>query len=271
MSYFRLATATVSFIALSGVAFAQTSTAVTKADIPALVKEALMNDPEIIMQALEKLRVQKAEQAKKEAEDTLVKNSDAIYKNANIPSVGPADADVSIVEFFDYHCGYCKHFLPELAKIMEEDKKLRVLFIDFPILSEDSVTAARAAIAVNRLDKSKYFDFHTALMKESGKYDEKKILEIAKKVGVKGDLKAEMAKPEVTALLDSNRELAQKLQISGTPGLIVGKEVIPGALSYDELKNLIANLRNPKPAAAAPTPAAAPAPAAVPVAPVAKP
>ena len=258
MHLFRLLVPTVSLIALCSQAFAQAAApapaaTVTKADIPALVKESIMNDPEMIMQALEKLRAQKAEQAKKDAAQALEKNRAAIFNNQDVPATGAsaADADVTIAEFFDYHCGYCKHFLPELSKVLESDKKLRVLLIDFPILSEDSVLAARAAIAANRIDKSKYFAFHTALMKESGKYDEKTIMAVAKKVGINtAALKAEMAKPELTSVLDAHRAFATELGIQGTPALIVGNEVIPGALKAEELQKAIANARAGKAAAA---------------------
>ncbi len=249
-----IAAATVSF-SFSFSALAADSSALTKSDVPAIVKETLMNDPEIIMQALEKLRAKKAEEAKKATSAALEKNRAAIFQSPDIPASGAsaADADVMIAEFFDYHCGYCKHFLPELAKVMADDKKLRVVFIDFPILSEDSVTAAKAALAVNRLNKDKYFEFHSALMKESGKFDEKRLLEIAKKIGIKADaLKAEMAKPEVTALLDKNRAVAQEIGINGTPGLIIGNQVVPGSLSGEELKGMIAELRKPTAAATAP-------------------
>ncbi len=250
MHSLRFFATTVSIIALSSAAFAETAapaSALSKADVAVIVKETIMNDPEIIMQALEKLRVQKTEQARKDAAAALEKNKAGLFNNADVPSAGAsaANADLTIVEFFDYHCGYCKHFLPEVAKVIAADKKLRVLFIDFPILSEDSVTAARAAIAVNRLDKTKYFAFHSELMKQSGKFDEKVVLELAKKVGIKVEaLKAEMAKPEVTDILDKHRALASDLGITGTPGLIIGNEVIPGAMSADELQKAIAGARS---------------------------
>lgn len=255
MRSFRLIVTGISMIAFSGAAFAQAATpaaALSKADVQAIVKETIMNDPEIIMQALEKLRAQKADQAKKDAAVALEKNKVEIYNNPDVPSTGAsaADADLTIVEFFDYHCGYCKHFLPELSKVIAGDKKLRVLFMDFPILSEDSVTAAKAAIAVNRIDKSKYFAFHSALMQQNGKFDEKTIMDVAKKVGVKTDaLKTEMAKPDIAAVLDKHRSLAEQLGITGTPGLIVGSEVIPGAMSAEELQKAIATARSAKPVA----------------------
>lgn len=236
-----LATALLTLACGSAAFAAEKEVPLTKSDIPALVKQALMDDPEMIMQALEKLRSKKAEEQRRSSTEALEKNKDELFSNKDLPSTGASakNAEVTIVEFFDYHCGYCKHFLPTITQAVEKDKTVRVVFVDLPILSEDSALAARAAIAVNRLNKDKYFAFHTALMKESGKFDEAKLLEVAKTVGVKGDLKAEMAKPEVTAQLDKNRALAAKLNISGTPGIVLGNTIIPGALSYDELKGQI--------------------------------
>ncbi len=248
MKFIRLAISTVSLIALGSAAFAQT-TPLSKADVAAIVKETIMENPEIIMQAIEKLRADKAEQAKKESAAALEKLGAEVFNNPAIPGYGASakDADVTLVEFFDYHCGYCKHFLPELTKLVDADKKVRVLFVDFPILSEDSVTAAKAAIAVNRIDKDKYFEFHSALMKESGKFDEAKLLEVGKKIGIKSDvLKTEMNNPEVAAIVEKNRDIANKLGISGTPAIIIGKEIIPGATSADELKKMVAAARAKK-------------------------
>lgn len=266
MSFIRSLLFSTVAVAFAGNAFAQAAPSVSRAELPALVKETIMNDPEIIMLALEKLRAKKEEEAKKQAMETLEKNKADIFNNPNVPAIGPENADVTLVQFYDYHCGYCKHFLGELNKILAEEKNLRVIFKDLPILSEDSVTAARASIAVFRLNKDKFFDFHNALMAEKGKFDEARLVQIASKMGIKGDsLKAEMAKPEVTAALDQTRGLAEKLGISGTPGLIIGNEIVPGAIEYDELKKRIADIRATKPAAAVPAPTAAPAP--VPAAP----
>lgn len=240
----RLTALAATLILASTAAFA--ATPVTKEELPALVQEVLMNDPEIIMKAMEKLQAQKERESQEKMAKAVEENAPAILKNPAIPSYGASasKADVTLVEFFDYHCGYCKHFLPELTKVVDADKKVRVLFVDYPILSEDSETAAKAAIAVNRLDKSKYFEFHTALMKESGKFDEARLVEIAEKVGIDGDkLKKEMAKPEVRAMVEKNRDTARKIGIRGTPAIIIGKELIPGAMSADDLKKVIANTR----------------------------
>ncbi len=217
---------------------------VTRGEIPALVKEALLNEPEIIMQVAQKLREKQEEAAKKQAADGLKKHKDNLFNNPDSPVVGPNDADVTIVEFFDYHCGYCKHMLPVINDLMKEDKKVRFVFKEFPILSEDSVLAARAALAVNRVAKDKYFAFHQELMKANVKYDEKMLLDTAKKVGVDpAKVKAEMEKPELTAILDKNREIAGALGISGTPALVMGDSITPGAIDLPTIKQMVAALR----------------------------
>lgn len=250
MSFIRFAASSFLAATLATSAFAADKAAapLTREDVAAIVKDTLMNDPEIIMNALEKLRADKAEKAKKDSIAAIEKNKAEIFNDPDTASVGPKDADVTIVEFFDYHCGYCKHFLPELTKYMEEDKKLRVVFKEMPILSEDSVVAARAAIAVNRIDKSKFFDFHSALMSEKGKFDDASIAAVAKKVGIDAKkLKAEMDKPEVTATLDKSRKLAEELGIRGTPAVIIGNQLVPGAIPYEELKKFVADVRAGKP------------------------
>jgi len=225
-------------------AAANASAPVTRGEIPALVKEALMNEPEIIMEVAKKLREKQEEEAKKQAAAGLKKFKDDLFNNPNSPVVGPADADVTIVEFFDYHCGYCKHMLPVVNDLMKEDKKVRFVFKEFPILSEDSVLAARAALAVSRVSKDKYFAFHQELMKANVKFDEKMLLDTAKKVGVdSAKVKAEMAKPEVTAILDKNREIAGALGVSGTPALIMGESITPGAIDLPTIKKMVAAVR----------------------------
>jgi protein-disulfide isomerase len=217
---------------------------VTRGELPALVREALMSNPEMIKDAVEKLREKQAAEAKTKADAAMVKYKDALFNDPDAPTVGAKDADVVIVEFFDYHCGYCRRMVPAVTQLLKEDKKVRFIFKEFPILSEDSVNASRAALAVNRIAKDKYFDYHQALMKIEGKYDEKALLDAGKKLGISSDkLKAEMAKPEVTAILDKDREMGAELGVTGTPAIIVGNTLIPGAIPYEEMKKVVENVR----------------------------
>lgn len=204
-----------------------------------MVKQIILDNPEILKEASQKLRDKQAQQSAQQAKDAITKNM-AQLTSADSPTVGDPKADVTIVEFFDYHCGYCKQVMPEIAQLLKEDKKLRVIFKEFPILSEDSVTAARSALAVNRIAKDKYFAYHQELMKVNEKFEEKSLMEIAKKLGINTTkLKAEMDKGDITATLDANRTLAGEIGIHGTPALIINGMLYPGALPYDDLKKLV--------------------------------
>jgi len=218
---------------------------VTHAEFEALLHETLLNNPEIVMEAVKKLHDKHMEESNKQMQESLSKHKEELANDTLSPSVGDAKtSDVTVIEFFDYHCGYCKHMLPVVTQLLNEDKKVHFIFREFPILSEDSVMASRAAIAVYNIDKEKYFDFHTALMKFSGKFDEKSIADIAKKVGVDPKkLKKEMANPEITDMLDKTRAIAEDLGIRGTPALIIGGELLPGAVPYDDMVKVIENAR----------------------------
>lgn len=221
------------------------NTPVTHAEFKELLKETLMNNPEIIMESVKKLREKSEAEAKKKMEEAMAKHKDALVNDTKSPSVGdPKITDTTIVQFFDYHCGYCKRMIPVISQIIKEDKKVRFLFREFPILSEDSVLGARAALAVNNIDKAKYFDFHVAMMKHSGKFDEKSLADIAKKVGIdEKKLKKEMENPDITKALDENREIAEELNIRGTPAIILDGVMLPGAVPHDDLVKMIANVR----------------------------
>lgn len=221
-------------------AVAAANAPVTRDQIPQLVREALVNDPTILKDAVEKMQSKQEEDMQKQAKEGIAKNKDKLIADVDSPWVGAKDADVTVVEFFDYHCGYCKKILPDMLQLIEKDKKVRVIFKEFPILSEDSALAARAAIAVNRIAKDKYLDFHKAMFEMKGKFDEKAIMAEAKKIGVdSAKLKAEMAKPEIDAELDKNRKLAADMGIRGTPAVIIGDEFMPGAVPYEAMQKAV--------------------------------
>ena len=245
----RIFLATLSALAFTAPAMAATP-ALTKADVEKIVHDYLLEKPEVIEEAVGKLREKKQVQEEKQQKDGLGKYHAELFKDTTSPAVGAdaSKADVTLVEFFDYHCGYCKHVLPTITQLVKDDAKVRVIFREFPILSEDSETAAKAALAINRIAPKKYFDFHTALMNESGKFNEDRLLEIAKGLGVDSEkLKAEMKKPDIQAMLDKNRQLAQSLSIRGTPAIILSNDaIVPGAIGIEDLKKLVADARKGK-------------------------
>lgn len=249
------------------------TTPVTRQELPGLIKDALMNNPEMIMEAVDKMRAKQQAEAEKKTQEAVAANKEALYNDPGSPVIGNAKgADITIVEFFDYHCGYCKHMLPVISQLVKDDPKVRVIFKEFPILSDDSVKAARAAIAVNRLAKDKYFAFHSGLMESKGKFDEQALTEIATKAGVDAAaMLKEMAKDDITAELDKSRKLGELLGVRGTPAIVMNDHFLPGAVDLENFKKMIANVRAgrkpdyvepAKPEAAAPT--AAPAPAEAP-------
>ena len=151
--------------------------------------------------------------------------------------------DVTIVEFFDYRCGYCKQFYTALNEVIEEDDNVRVVFKELPVLGPSSVLAARAAIAASR--QNLYNDFHKRMMESKGSFDESQLFDIAEDVGLDVvRLKKDMELRGVQGILDDTKVLADKLSISGTPAIIVGEELIRGAIGKERLKSLIGQVRN---------------------------
>lgn len=218
----------------------QTIGGMTQKDLEAFIKKYLTENPELVADAMQNLRKRQMEEMKLKAEKSLKRNMEALTKDPSSPSVGPKDADVTVVEFFDYHCGYCKHMLPAITKIMKEDPKVRFVFKEFPILSEDSALAAKAALAVYKLAPGKYMDFHAELMKYNGKYDEKTLGDFAGKLGInKEKLKEVMDSDEVKAALKKTRELALDLEIRGTPAFVIGENFMPGAIDEDQMRDAI--------------------------------
>ena len=262
MSLRPLLFASAAFLCLSQTAFAEPVVAtapatleaipagnpdapVTRAELPALVRAAILANPEMLTDGIKVLHDKEAEKDSKQTQSALAKYQDALFKDTTSPSIGPKDADVTLVEFFDYHCGYCKHLLPIIQQLTKEDKKVRVIFREFPILSPDSALAARAALAVNKVAPEKYFAFHTALMKSSTKFEDKELADLAQKTGVDAKkFKAAYEDKATTEALDKNRELAEALGIRGTPALVFPDKVLPGALPYEDLQHIIDNERH---------------------------
>ncbi|MBN8530550.1 MAG: DsbA family protein [Alphaproteobacteria bacterium] len=228
----------------NGKAVSTDSKSLTKEDVQGIIKEWILANPETIIESVNGMQKKQMEEQFGKAKENIAKKKDEIFNDAGSPVAGNPKGDVVLVEFFDYNCGYCKKAFTTVNKLIEDDKNLKVVFKEFPILSESSELAARAALAVYSLDKAKYFDYHAALMKFTGNKDEAKLLELAKDVGVDPDkLKAEMGKQEVKDAINRDRTLAQALMIRGTPAFIIGDELIPGAIEFDALKAKIAAVR----------------------------
>jgi protein-disulfide isomerase len=198
--------------------------------IQGIVRDYLVKNPEVIRDAINELN--KRQQVAAEAERKTVLTS--LYKDETPFSAGKGK--VTLVEFFDYNCGYCKRAFKNIVKLMEKDKDLRVVFVELPILSEESKEASLAAIAAAK--QNKYFEFHQGLMLAPGAVDKDKIYKVAKEIGLDVDkLKADMKSPEVVKQIEKNLKISSAMGLQGTPAFFIGDEMIPGA--PDNLAQLI--------------------------------
>ncbi len=208
------------------------------------IGDYLKRNPEVIIEAIQIYQERKQAVERARAKANLIAARDQLEKDPASPVAGNPKGDVTVVEFFDYRCGFCKRVLPVIRQLLESDTKLRYVFKEFPILSPQSRLAASAALAAWKIDKEAYFSFHVYLMSARGALSEKKIMAIAKRAGLDADkLKRAMAAPGIEDQLNRNAELALKLGITGTPGFIIGERVVPGAIDLAQFRKLIAEAR----------------------------
>lgn len=216
----------------------------SKEDIEKIVREYLLKNPEVIQEAIMELR-KKQENAEQTARSqALTTHKEQIFQSKRDIVLGNPKGDVTLVEFFDYNCGYCRRSYGDISDLIKSDPNLRVVLKELPILSEGSVEAARVAVAVRLQDASKYAAFHRILMTAKGEVNGAQALAAAQKAGLDVErIKKDMSNPEVNATLQEVQSLAQALAISGTPSFVLGDQLIPGALPRDKLAAAIAQVR----------------------------
>ena len=221
---------------------AQQAPALTREQVEQIVREYLLKNPEIIVEAIEALEARQKQATQAGQRDAVATNQEQLFRDPDAPVLGNPAGDVTLVEFFDYRCPYCKQVAPSLAQLLKEDGNLKLVLKEFPILGPDSVVAARAALAAHA--QGKYAAMHTALLRHRGAFDDAVIARIAADAGLDtARLKADMAKPEIEAMIDRNKSLARALALTGTPAFIVGEHVVPGAVDLDSLRLLVADAR----------------------------
>ncbi len=207
-----------------------------------LVHDYLMENPEVIMQALTILQQREDQAEQVQQRQQLAGRSDELFRSPDSPIMGNPNGDVTVVEFFDYQCGYCKRVLDSVFQLSSADPNLRVVFKELPILGPASVIAARAALAAREQDR--YVDLHNALMSHRGALDEATIFGIAGRIGLDVErLRRDMDSPAVAREIQANMELAQALGIRGTPAFVIGDRIVPGAVSLEVLRQLVAEQR----------------------------
>ncbi len=213
-----------------------------KQEIRKIVRDYLIRNPEVIVEALQEMR-RRDEAAKQAAtKKALEQSRDALLRNAADPVGGNLKGNTTVVEFFDYNCGWCKRAYPHLLAATKTDGNIRIVFKEYPILAPSSRLAARAALASAR--QGKYRKMHDLLMRHRGALDEAKIMAIAERAGLDiPKLKADMAAREIEAAIDANLELAARIGIRGTPAFVIGSKVIPGMMRTRQYPAEIARAR----------------------------
>lgn len=199
-----------------------------KKQIHAIIKDYLISNPEVMMEIQSALEAKMEKLQAERMAVALKENAGEIFRAPTAPVAGNAKGDVTVVEFFDYNCGYCKKAFIDLQAAAEKDKNLKLVLKEFPILSKGSEEAARVALAAKM--QGKYWEFHRAMLEAPGQANEAAALKVAERVGLNiAKLKTDMASAEVKKEIDRTRALAQKLGIQGTPHFLVGDKVIGGA------------------------------------------
>jgi protein-disulfide isomerase len=210
--------------------------------IETIIHDYLMQHPDVLIDALREAEAKASSEAEVRAAEVLRDRRHEVFDDPASPVGGNPRGDVTIVEFFDYRCPYCKQVQPAIRKLLDQDRGLRFVYKEFPVLGEPSQVAAHAALAAQL--QGKYEAFHTALMATKGQISEDVILQVAGSVGLDVDrLKHDMTKPEIDRALSANRSLAKALDIRGTPGFVIGDHIIPGAIDLDALKTMVADAR----------------------------
>jgi len=211
-------------------------------EIESIVRDFLSNHPEMLLDAIQAADDKLKSEAKDKATKALAERRQEVFNDPKTPTGGNPKGDVSLVEFFDYRCPYCKEVEPSLEKLIAEDRQLRLVYKEFPVLGPESDIAAHVALAAVR--QGKYDAFHRAMMAAKGHIDEAVIYKVAGSVGLDIDrLKQDIKSPDIDKALKANLDLGNALAIDGTPAFVIGNDIIPGAISLDALKQQIAAAR----------------------------
>jgi protein-disulfide isomerase len=220
------------------------SAAFDEKKIVTVIHDYLTKNPEILVEMTNELDKRQQEQQAEQQGKVISDNADALFRSPLAYSTGNPNGDVTVVEFFDYNCGFCKRALPDLVKLVDSDGKVKVVFKELPIFGEESEGAAKAALAAGK--QGKYFEMHQKLFSEPGKADKDKGLRIAAELGLDvPQLEKDMEDSSIQQALEEAKDLAQKLGLQGTPLYLIGDRIVPGAPDdlYDQLAAKVAEVR----------------------------
>jgi protein-disulfide isomerase len=207
-----------------------------------LVRSYILEHPEIILEAVQKLEAKQADAANATRATAIEEQWSALTEAPASPVLGNPEGNVTVVEFFDYNCGYCRHMTKDIFELVEQDGDIRYVMKELPIFGQGSRFAAKAALAAAR--QGLYGKYHYAMMTADQKIDEASAMAIAAEVGLDvAQLKTDMLDPALDAELDQNFALANALKVEGTPAMLIGKQFVPGARSLEDLAQLVETTR----------------------------
>lgn len=238
----RLAAAILLVLASHLPAAAQSFSADQKKAIEDIVRTYILKNPEIIREAVEALQAKEQQSAEERRIESMAKLKDELTSDPTSPVLGNPAGDVTVVEFFDYRCPYCKRAAPVVEQLVKEDGRIRRVMKEFPILGPESLFASRVALAAHA--QGKYEAIHRLLISSRGALDQETVMRLAKEAGLDlVQLKRDLNSPLIDETLKKNRDLAGQIEITGTPAFIIGKEFVPGAVELDALRTIVARAR----------------------------
>ncbi|MCB1477413.1 MAG: DsbA family protein [Rhodobiaceae bacterium] len=211
-------------------------------EVRALVRDTLVTNPEILEEVSAALEQKRADEEAERRKETIAQQKDLIFASAADHAAGNPAGDVTVVEFFDYNCPYCKRALGDINALLKADPNVKVVFKEFPVLSEQSYDAAVVGVAVAK--QGLYMEFHDKLLSHQGRADKALALQIAQEVGADmAKLEADMADPATVETIRSTHSLADSLGINGTPAYVIGDEVLVGLAPLAELQKQVKSVR----------------------------
>lgn len=214
-----------------------------RAAIEEIVRDYLLKNPEVIRDALEELERRQVAETEARQREAIAERRDQLFRGDSIIVGGNPEGDVTLVEFFDYNCGFCERAHGDLVALLEQDPNLRVVYMEWPFLSPESVGAAKVSIAVSR--QGRYEEFHTALLLDNGTATEARALEIAEAMGYDmARINEDKDSPQTLAVLEQNMLLADAIGVTGTPAYVIGDQLILGARGFAVLQEAIAETRS---------------------------
>ncbi len=223
---------------------AQAFTPEQKAELEELVKQYIVGNPESILESVDRYRTEQEQKTQQSAQDSLSEYQE-YFKTATLPMAGNPEGDVTVVEFFDYNCGYCRKAYEDIMGLLKDDTNVRVVFQEMPILSPSSQLMSTIALAAKM--QGKYFEMHQGLMDYKGTQTEEAYFKIAEKIGLDLEkLKTDMASDAVKGEVEKSMEVARALGIRGTPGFVIGDTIFPGYVGLDALKKGVSDARAAK-------------------------